>query len=101
MSELGYERSRISSEARRLDYQTGTERELAAIRAARPHQRLRRRHGGDRANRRAADWRRGISRRFDNAYRLLHRQLRVVKAFANLVSGHFADVWGRKHVLVL
>ena len=25
----------------------------------------------------------------------------VVKAFANLVSGHFADVWGRKHVLVL
>jgi len=25
----------------------------------------------------------------------------VVKAFANLVSGHFADVWGRKRVLVL
>jgi MFS family permease len=25
----------------------------------------------------------------------------VVKAFANLVSGHLADVWGRKHVLVL
>ena len=25
----------------------------------------------------------------------------VVKAFANLVSGHLADVWGRKRVLVL
>ena len=25
----------------------------------------------------------------------------VVKAFANLVSGHFADVYGRKHMLVL
>lgn len=25
----------------------------------------------------------------------------VVKAFANLVSGHLADVWGRKHVLIL
>jgi MFS family permease len=25
----------------------------------------------------------------------------VVKACANLVSGHFADVWGRKRVLVL
>jgi MFS family permease len=25
----------------------------------------------------------------------------VVKALANLVSGHLADVWGRKHVLVL
>ncbi len=25
----------------------------------------------------------------------------VIKAFANLVSGHFADVYGRKHVLVL
>src|SRR5215813_13326334 len=25
----------------------------------------------------------------------------VVKALANLVSGHFADVWGRKHLLVL
>ena len=25
----------------------------------------------------------------------------VVKAFANLVSGHFADIWGRKRVLVL
>ena len=25
----------------------------------------------------------------------------VIKAFANLVSGHFADVYGRKHMLVL
>lgn len=25
----------------------------------------------------------------------------VIKAFANLVSGHFADVYGRKHILVL
>jgi MFS family permease len=25
----------------------------------------------------------------------------VVKAFANLISGHLADVWGRKHVLML
>jgi MFS family permease len=25
----------------------------------------------------------------------------VVKAFANLISGHFADVWGRKRVLIL
>ncbi len=25
----------------------------------------------------------------------------VIKAFANLVSGHFADIWGRKHVLIL
>ena len=25
----------------------------------------------------------------------------IVKAFANLVSGHLADIWGRKHVLVL
>ena len=25
----------------------------------------------------------------------------IVKAFANLVSGHFADVYGRKHILVL
>ena len=25
----------------------------------------------------------------------------VVKAFANLVSGHFADIYGRKHMLVL
>ena len=25
----------------------------------------------------------------------------VVKAFANLISGHFADTWGRKRVLVL
>ena len=25
----------------------------------------------------------------------------VIKALANLVSGHFADVYGRKHMLVL
>jgi MFS family permease len=25
----------------------------------------------------------------------------VIKAFANLVSGHFADIYGRKHILVL
>ncbi len=25
----------------------------------------------------------------------------VIKALANLVSGHFADLWGRKHMLVL
>jgi MFS family permease len=25
----------------------------------------------------------------------------VVKAFANLASGHLADIWGRKHVLIL
>jgi MFS family permease len=25
----------------------------------------------------------------------------VVKAFANLISGHLADVWGRKRVLIL
>jgi MFS family permease len=25
----------------------------------------------------------------------------VIKAFANLISGHLADIWGRKHVLVL
>jgi MFS family permease len=25
----------------------------------------------------------------------------VVKAFANLLSGHLADVWGRKRVLVI
>ena len=25
----------------------------------------------------------------------------IVKAFANLVSGHIADVYGREHVLVL
>jgi MFS family permease len=25
----------------------------------------------------------------------------VIKAFANLVSGHLADVWSRKRVLVL
>jgi MFS family permease len=25
----------------------------------------------------------------------------VIKAFANLISGHLADVWGRKRVLIL
>lgn len=25
----------------------------------------------------------------------------IIKAFANLVSGHLADIWGRKHVLIL
>ena len=50
--------------------------ELAAVRAARPDQRLRRRHGRDRAHGRAADRLGRVRHRLDDAHRLLHRQLR-------------------------
>ncbi|SFY18908.1 hypothetical protein SAMN04244548_03018 [Paracoccus pantotrophus] len=52
------------------------EGELAAILAARAHQRLRRRHGGDRADRGAADRRRVIPYRQLGRHPVLHHQLR-------------------------
>ena len=43
----------------------------------------------------------GIRDRLDDAVVSFIVSFGVIKAFANLVSGHLADVWGRKRVLVL